>query len=43
MLAEGVPVDIIDWDGFTALERAAMHNQADVIHELLQRGANVNK
>ena len=43
MLDEGVPVDIIDWDGLTALERAAMHNQTDVIQELLQTGANVNK
>ena len=43
MLDEGVPVDSVDWHGLTALQRAAMLNQTDAMHELLQRGADVNK
>ena len=31
------------WNGMTALQCAAMLNLTDVIHELLQRGADVNK
>ena len=43
MLDEGVPVDSVDGIGFTELQRAAMFNQTDAMHELLQRGADVNK
>ena len=43
MLDEGMPVDSVDWFGRTALQRAAVFNHTDVIHELLQRGADVNK
>ena len=43
MLDGGMPVDSVDWAGFTALQCAAMLNQTDVIHKLLQRGADVNK
>ena len=44
MLDEGVPVDIVDGaGGLTALQCAAMNNRTDVMHELLQRGADVNK
>ena len=43
MLDEGVPVDSFDGIGFTALQRAAWSNRTDVIHKLLQRGADVNK
>ena len=43
MLDGGMPVDSVDWTGFTALQCAAMLDQTDVIHKLLQRGADVNK
>ena len=44
MLDGGVPVDSFDGvGGLTALQCAAMFNHTDVIHELLQRGADVNK
>ena len=43
MLDGGMPVDIVDWAGFTALQCAAMLGRTDVIHKLLQRGADVNK
>ena len=43
MLDGGMPVDIVDWAGFTALQLAAMLGRTDVIHKLLQRGADVNK
>ena len=43
MLDGGMPVDSFDGIGLTALQYAAMFNQTDVIYELLQRGADVNK
>ena len=43
LLNEGVPVDSFNVSGWTALQSAARFNQTDVIHELLQRGADVNK
>ena len=43
MLDRGMLVDSFDGYGWTALQRAAMENHTDVIHELLQRGADVNK
>ena len=43
LLDEGVPVDIEDGDGRTALHYAAMLNRTDVMHELLESGADVNK
>ena len=43
MLDGGMPIDIVDWVGRTALQWAAMFKQTDVIHKLLQRGADVNK
>ena len=43
MLDEGVPVDIFGECDMTALQYAAMSNRTDVIHKLLQRGADVNK
>ena len=36
-------IDSIGEFGWTALQRAAMSNQTDVIHELLRRDANVNR
>ena len=39
----GMPVDSVDGVGRTALQLAAMYNETDVIRELLQRGADVNK
>ena len=42
LLDEGM-LDSFDGNGLTALQRAAAFNQTDVIHELLQRGAHVNK
>ena len=43
MLDGGMPVDSEDVGGFTALQYAAVYNETDVMHELLQRGADVNK
>ena len=43
LLDEGMLTDSVGEFGWTALQRAAMTNQTDVIHELLGRGANVNK
>ena len=43
LLGEGMPVDSVDGAGMTALQHAARNNQTDVIHDLLQRGGNVNK
>ena len=43
MVESGMPVDIVDEDGSTALMRAAWHNQTDVVRYLLNNGANVNK
>ena len=36
-------IDSVGEFGWTELQRAAMTNQTDVIHELMGRGANVNK
>ena len=43
MLDGGMPVDSVDWAGLTALQCAAILGRTDVIHKLLQRGADVNK
>ena len=43
MLDRGVMIDSVDGHGRTALQWAAMYDRPDVIHELLQRGADVNK
>ena len=43
MLDGGVPIDSFDETGWTALQSAAVKNHTDVIYELLQRGADVNK
>ena len=43
LLDEGMPIDSVGGFGWTALQCAAMSNQTDVIHEFLERGANVNK
>ena len=43
MLDGGMPVDSVDRVGMTALQHAAMYSETDVIHKLLQRGADVNK
>ena len=42
LLGEGVPIDIVDGNGFTAFLIAVQFNRTDFIKELLQRGANVN-
>ena len=39
----GMLIDSVDGVGRTALQLAAMYNETDVIRELLQRGADVNK
>ena len=38
-----MPVDVSDEDGWTALHRATMFNQIDVVELLLHKGADVNK
>lgn len=43
LLEVGIPVGCVDGHSHTALARAAANNQTDVIHELLQRGADVNE
>ena len=43
MVQAGMPVDIDDGDGWTALSAAAFNNQTDVVRYLLNNGANVNK
>ena len=43
MLTEGMPVDVSDVDGWTALHHATWHNQTDVIKRLLHEGADVNR
>ena len=43
MLEEGVPIDIVDENGFTALGKAVYNNQTDVIQVLLQRRPDVNQ
>ena len=39
----GMPVDSVDRAGMTALQWAVLFNRTDALHELLQRGADVNK
>ena len=43
MVESGMPVDIVDEYGYTALMRAAMFNRTDVVCCLLEKGANVDK
>ena len=43
MLEAGMPVDITNEDGETALITASCYNQTDVVRCLLKNGANVNK
>ena len=43
MVEAGMPVDIKDWNGSTALSEAASCNRTDVVRYLLNNGANVNK
>ena len=43
MLREGMPVDVSDEGGWTALHRATAFNQTDVIKRLLHEGADVNR
>ena len=43
MVEAGMPVDIADGYGLTALRRAARSNRTDVVRYLLNNGANVNK
>ena len=43
MVQAGMPVDIDDEDGWTALFRAACYNRTDLVRYLLNNGANVNK
>ena len=43
LLDGGMRVDSFDEHGLTALQRAALSNRTDVIYELLQTGADVNK
>ena len=42
MVRSGVPIDVKDEDGYTALYWAAYTNHIDVVEELLEFGANVN-
>ena len=43
LLREGMPVDVSDEIGYTALHRATMSNRTDVIERLLHEGADVNR
>ena len=43
LLREGMPVDVSDTDGWTALHHAAWFNQTDVIERLVDEGADVNR
>ena len=43
MLKDGMPVDVSDGVGWTALHRATLRNRIDVIKLLLHEGADVNK
>ena len=43
MVETGMPVDITDGDGLTALITAAVYNRTDVVRCLLDKGADVNK
>ena len=43
MVEAGMPVDITDGSGLTALITATVNNRTDVVRCLLDKGANVNK
>ena len=43
MVEAGMPVDITDGVGWTALITAAINNRTDVVRCLLDKGADVNK
>ena len=43
MLREGIPVDVSDVGGFTALLNATLFNRTDVIKRLVDEGADVNR
>ena len=43
LLQNGVPVDVSNEYGWTALHRAAKHNREDIAKQLLQAAADVNK
>ena len=43
MVEAGMPVDITDGIGWTALIRAAVSNRTDVVRCLIDKGANMNK
>ena len=43
MLESGIPIDISDVSGCTALMNAAICNKTDVIRCLIEKGANVNQ
>ena len=38
-----MPVDVLNGDGYTALQHASMCNKTDVIKHLLHEGADVNR
>ena len=42
-MREGIPVDVSDVGGFTALHRATEYNRTDVIKRLLHEGAELNR
>ena len=43
MLREGMPVDVSDGNGYTALLNATLYNRTDVIKRLVHEGADVNR
>ena len=43
LLREGMPVDVSDEGGWTALHLATRSNRTDVIERLLHEGADVNR
>ena len=43
MVRDGMPVDVSDGAGYTALHCASMHNRTDVIKYLLHEGADMNR
>ena len=43
LLRDGMPVDVSDENGWTALHHASMLNETDVIKHLLHEGANMNR
>jgi ankyrin repeat protein len=38
----GMPVDTRGWSNFTPLDQAAMHGRTDIVHLLIQRGADLH-